>query len=140
MWGDRLSVENVQPGAAGPAGPPGPAGVPYLQGTASAPISNGAVVKKIAGNTLATCTGAASGDGDAIVGVVSPAAAMGATANFYPDGSYAPFAGLTVGPVYRKADGSLSVWAGITVGEYTQQIGVSDGLGVHVRVGAEVQR
>jgi len=137
---DVFSVEPLQAQVAGPAGPPGPAGVPYLQATADSGFASGQVAKAVSGGHITLCTGSASEDGAQIRGVVHPAAALGATANFYPDGSVAPIAGLPVGPVFRLASGGLADWASVPIGDYTQQIGVSDGVSLQVRVGAEVQR
>lgn len=139
--GDFFSAESrKQTGAAGPAGPPGPAGVPYLQATAASAITSGQVAKAVSGGSITLCTGGASGDGDLIRGVVHPSAAMGATANFYPDGSAAPIAGLPVGPVFRLSTGGLGDWASVGSGDYTQQIGISDGTAVQIRVSSEIQK
>lgn len=140
MWGDRLAVENSAAGPPGPAGAPGPAGVPYLQATADSAFSSGQVAKAVTGGHITLCSGSASGDGDQIRGIVHPGVMSGALANFYPDGSVAPVAGLPSGPVFRLASGGLAVWASVPAGAYTQQIGISDGTGVQVRIGAEVQR
>lgn len=138
--GDFAAVEPLQPAVAGPPGPAGPAGVPYLQATAASAFTSGQVAKAVSGGSITLCTGAASGEGDLIRGVVHPAAAMGATANFYPDGAEAPISGLPVGPVFRLSSGGLGDWAAVSSGDYTQQMGVSDGTRVQVRVGAEVRK
>lgn len=137
---DSFCVEPQSPQVPGPAGPAGPAGVPYLQAVADVAMSSGLVGKKVSGGNITLCSGSASGDGDMACGIVHPAVAAAATANFYPDGSFAPVAGLPVGPVFRTSTGALTDWGSLTPTHYTQQIGISDGTGVHVRIGAEVQR
>ena len=114
--------------------------MPYLQATADSAIASGQVAKAVTGGHITLCTGSASGDGDQIRGIVHPGVASGAMANFSPDGSVAPVAGLPSGPVFRLASGALTDWGSVPAGAFTQQIGISDGTGVQVRVGAEVQR
>lgn len=134
-----------------PLGPPAPlgggSGSGSRTGITDAALVAGQVIRSVAGGHITKATGAAGpstpsagdGDGDLVKGVAYPAAAAGAQASWYATGSEVPIAGLPPGPIYRSADGLLVPGSALGAGDWTNQIGISDGVKLDVLVSPPFQ-
>lgn len=110
-------------------------------------LESGQVIQAVPGGHIARALGGAGpssplagdGSGDRVKGVAFPAAAAGSLAVWYPTGTYAPIPGLPVGPVYRSALGRLVPGSDLVDKDWTNQIGISDGLGLEVLISPPFQ-
>ncbi len=143
----RHAVEGT--GALGsglPAGTPAPLPGARVNLT-DTDLEAGQVIKAVAGGTIARALGASGpssplagdGSGDLVKGVAWPAAAAGALATWYPTGSEVPVAGLPVGPIYRSPLGRLVVGSDLSPDDWTNLIGISDGMRLEVLISPPFQ-
>lgn len=136
----------------GPLGPPpslggGGSGSGPRTATTDAALVAGQVIKSVAGGHITKAAGAAGpsapsagdGDGDLVKGVAYPAAAAGAQASWYPTGAEVPIPGLPPGPIYRSVDGLPVPGSALGAGDWTNQVGISDGVKLDVLVSPPFQ-
>lgn len=141
----RPAAEGTGPLAASPPAVSG-AQAPRLSLT-DTELEAGQVIKSVAGGHIARALGASGpssplagdGSGDLVKGVAYPAAAAGAFASWYPTGSYVPIPGLPIGPIYRSALGRLASGSALVADQWTNLIGISDGVGLDVLVSPPFQ-
>lgn len=131
--GPLASAGSAASGAGGPA---------PRQSLTDTALEAGHVIKAVAGGHIACALGSAGpttplagdGSGDLVIGVAYPAAAAGSEAAWYPTGTRAPIPGLPVGPIYRSAAGRLVTGTDLVVDDWTNLVGISDGIGLEVLV------